>query len=137
VVGVDAALAAVNLKRGVNASTRQEGGDDVPQHLPLTTTEGCTRKPWHQSRWRGTRPEGNGHLLSSTFGERRTLALDHDCLRMPSQLHQPAFRRFVGIGMCGGDRLGVCERTLAMKSASYRARVACAHPWCECELIPM
>jgi hypothetical protein len=38
VVGVDAALAAVNSKRRVNASTRREDGGDVPQHLPLTTT---------------------------------------------------------------------------------------------------
>jgi hypothetical protein len=35
VVGDNAA--AVSLKRGVNASTRREGGGDVPQHLPLTT----------------------------------------------------------------------------------------------------
>jgi hypothetical protein len=39
-------------------------------------------RPGTVARWRRTRPdEGNGHLFSSTFGERRTLALDHDCLR--------------------------------------------------------
>jgi hypothetical protein len=39
---------------------------------------------------------------------------------------QPAFWRFAGIGVGRGDSLGVCERTLAVKSASYRARVVCA-----------
>jgi hypothetical protein len=39
---------------------------------------------------------------------------------------QPAFWRLVGAA--GGGGLGVCARTLAMKSASYRARGACFAP---------
>jgi hypothetical protein len=37
---------------------------------------------------------------------------------------QPAFWRLAGFGVGGG--LGGCARTLAVKSASYRARVTCA-----------
>jgi hypothetical protein len=39
---------------------------------------------------------------------------------------QPAFWRFAGVGVGGGGGLGACARTLAVKSVSYRARVACA-----------
>ena len=39
---------------------------------------------------------------------------------------QPAFWRFGGVGVGGDGGLGACARTLAEKSTSYRARVACA-----------
>ena len=39
VVWVDAA--AIDLERGVNASSWQEGEGDAPQHLPHSMTKGC------------------------------------------------------------------------------------------------
>jgi hypothetical protein len=37
---------------------------------------------------------------------------------------QPAFWRFAGVGVGGGGGLDACAHTLAVKSASYRARLA-------------